>query len=69
MAHLRYLAIVYQAIGASGVAATLFEGLAALSCTVTATQRQQCFAVLEQRLFVTIDPMGDRIARLTQSVH
>jgi hypothetical protein len=68
-AHLRYLAIVYQAIGARGVAHTLFEALAALQGALTETQRQQCFLALEQRLFETIDPLHDRIARLTQSVH
>ncbi len=68
-AHLRYLAIVYQAIGASGIANTLFEGLAALECALTEVQRRQCLLVLEQRLFVTVDPLHDLLARLTQSVH
>jgi hypothetical protein len=67
--HLRYLAIVYQAIGASGIANTLFEALAALKCTQTEVQRRQCLVVLEERLFVTVDPLHDLIARLTQSVH
>jgi hypothetical protein len=69
VAHLRYLAIVYQAIGAGGVANTLFESLAALKCAVTDLQRQQCLIVLEERLFATVDPLHDLIARLTQSVH
>jgi len=66
---LRYLAIVYQAIGARGVANTLFEALAALKCAASTVQRQQCFAELEERLFVTVDPQHDLIAQLTQSVH
>jgi hypothetical protein len=68
-AQLRYLAIVYQAIGARGVAQTIFEALATLKCAATALQRRQCLALLEQRLFVTVDPMHDLLARLTQSVH
>jgi len=66
---LRYLAIVYQAIGARGIANTLFDSLAAMTGAVTEVQRQQCLAVLEEQLFLTVDPLHDRIARLTQSVH
>ena len=66
---LRYLAIVYQAIGARGVANTLFEALAALKCAASSVQRQQCLAELEERLFVTVDPLHHLIAQLTQSVH
>jgi len=68
-AHLRYLAIVYQAIGAHGVAETIFGALAALKCAATAVAQQQCFVALEGHLFATVDPQYDLIARLTQSVH
>lgn len=66
---LRYLAIVYQAIGAGGVANMLFEALAVLQCAATPAQRRQCFVALEARLFVTVDPLHDQIAYLFQSVH
>lgn len=69
VAHLRYLAIVYQAFGASGFANAIFDTLAELECGADAGDQQQCLAGLEMRLFATVDPLHELIAQLTQSVH
>jgi hypothetical protein len=53
----------------SGIANTIFEALAALKCAVTAVQHRHCLVMLEERWFVSVDPLHDQIARLTQSVH
>jgi hypothetical protein len=66
---LRYAAIVFQAMGATGVAHTIYEALAELSRTVSPSQREHCVRVLQERLLVSVDPLHDLISRLTQRVH
>jgi len=68
-ARLRYAAIVFQAMGATGVAGTIYEALAELSRTATTIQREQWVMALQDRLLVSVDPLHDLISRLTQRVH
>ena len=66
---LRYAAIVFQAMGATAVASTIYEALAELSRTASTIQRERWVMALQERLLLSADPLHDLISRLTQRVH
>ena len=66
---LRYVAIVYSAIGADGVAREVKQALLALSLADTSSQSALCVASLQERLRYTADPLDDLITRFAQRLH
>jgi hypothetical protein len=66
---LRYVAIVYSAIGAVEVAREVKQALHALSLADTSSQCAQCVASLQERLRLSNDPLDDLITRFAQRLH
>jgi hypothetical protein len=66
---LRYVSIVYAAIGAVQVSQVLDETLAALNQHGSASRQMRCITLLQKRLRQADDPLIDLVARLTQPVH
>lgn len=61
---LRYVGILYAAIGADSVAAAVFDAAGEFERAVRPQERERCLAMLEERLLTTTDPVDQLIARL-----
>jgi hypothetical protein len=65
---LRYLSIVYSAMGAHHVARNLITAVAEMGDTATPLGRLQCLTALQQRLARTKDPVDQLIADLAHDL-
>ncbi len=65
---LRYIGILYVAIGAHGVANAIVVAVKELECDSIAQQHQRCLSRLQARLLESRDPVDSLIARLAQTL-
>jgi hypothetical protein len=65
---LRYVGILYVAIGAHGVASSIIVAVQELECDSIPQQQQRCLSRLQSRLLEARDPVDSLIARLAQSL-
>jgi hypothetical protein len=65
---LRYMGIVYSALGAPGVANAVIDAVGELKCAPTAQGRRTCLLALQDRLVGTDDPVDQLIACLVENL-
>jgi hypothetical protein len=65
---LRYIGMIYSAIGAHGVASAAFVAIGELQSAAHPQERHRCLANLQERLLKTRDPVDELIARLAENL-
>jgi hypothetical protein len=65
---LRYMSILYSAIGAHGVASEIIIAIGEFECASHPQAIQQCLATLQENLLKTHEPVDQLIARLAEKL-